>query len=63
MRQRRFGYRLVALAAVVTLLAAACAEDGADEGHSGVCRRLGRPVRGADGSLGGVGGEQRGIGR
>ena len=31
MRQRRFGYRLVALAAAVALLAAACAEDGADE--------------------------------
>ncbi|MCY3561598.1 MAG: ABC transporter substrate-binding protein [bacterium] len=31
MRQRRFGYRLAALAAVVALLAAACAEDGTDE--------------------------------
>lgn len=31
MRQRRFGYRLVALAAAVALLAAACAEDGTDE--------------------------------
>ncbi len=31
MRQRRFGYRLVALAAAITLLAAACADDGADE--------------------------------
>lgn len=31
MRQRRFGYRLVALAAAVALLAAACAEDGSDE--------------------------------
>ena len=31
MRQRRFGYRMVALAAAVALLAAACAEDGSDE--------------------------------
>jgi peptide/nickel transport system substrate-binding protein len=31
MRQRRFGYRLVALAAAIALLAAACADDGTDE--------------------------------